>query len=244
MIKKTRNYEMFKFREDNRAQGINKTHLGAIKESIRSRNMLEFRPIIVNSEFEIMDGQHRLLAAKELGIDIYYEVSKEIDSLDIIKLNVACSWGLRDYHHFYVKNGYQEYIKLNEFMKRNQLSLHVALHLIAGDGKKTRKVFRDGTFVFNQEDNEETYQKCWSVIDVINRFAPSKSKHITTTSRFWSALAQIVAHPDFVLEKFLLNIRQMIERVSIRASKQDYIDMFTEIYNWRNIKKIKINEEY
>ena len=37
------------------------------------------RPIVVNKKMEVMDGQHRLMAAKQLGVEIYYQEEKNLE---------------------------------------------------------------------------------------------------------------------------------------------------------------------
>jgi len=88
MIRKTTNYEIFTFREDNREK-IDKKHLARLVESIKSRNLLELRPIMVNEKLEIVDGQHRLLAAKQLGYEIYYQKEENLDCADIVRMNLS-----------------------------------------------------------------------------------------------------------------------------------------------------------
>ena len=60
-LEKTKNYEIFKIMDCNRE--LSAANLQKLIGSIKSRNLLEFRPIIVNSKMEIIDGQHRLAAA-------------------------------------------------------------------------------------------------------------------------------------------------------------------------------------
>jgi len=126
MIQKTKKYDIFKFREDNR-QKIDENHVKRLIESIKNRNLLEFRPIMLNSDYEVIDGQHRLLAAKELNIEIFYEIHKDLKSGDIIELNVAKTWQMEDYLNYYVKNGHKEYQNFDAFLKKNNLSINIGL---------------------------------------------------------------------------------------------------------------------
>jgi hypothetical protein len=67
-IHKTTDYDQFKFLESQR----NVTRTSAVLESIKQKNMLDLKPIICNKEKYVLDGQHRLLAAKQLRVPIYY----------------------------------------------------------------------------------------------------------------------------------------------------------------------------
>ena len=67
-VYKTNNYDIFKLMPNNR--NVNLTHVGRLKLSFKEMYLIS--PIIVNSRMEIIDGQHRLHAAKELNLPIYY----------------------------------------------------------------------------------------------------------------------------------------------------------------------------
>ena len=75
MIVKTTDYSIFKKINGNR--GISHSHVTKLTAAIARRNLLQLFPIIVNEKMEIVDGQHRLWAAKRLKLPIYYEKMKE-----------------------------------------------------------------------------------------------------------------------------------------------------------------------
>ena len=67
-IYKTNDYSQFKFLLGNRT--INKANLMRIKKSMINKHLI--CPIIVNKNREIIDGQHRFVAQKELELDVYF----------------------------------------------------------------------------------------------------------------------------------------------------------------------------
>lgn len=240
MIQKTKRYEMFKFRDDNRLK-IDRNHVNKLVESIRSRNLLELRPIDVNENMEILDGQHRVLAAKELGVEIYYKIQKELTQNDIILMNVTKNWTVSDYLNYYVKNQYIEYVKFLRFIEKNQISIRLGLALTYGKGHDIHKKFREGTYVFREEEINKEIETCWDTIHLIKQF--NGHCFFLSTARFWQALMKLIRHPDFDNEHWKKNLKKMIERVSVRVSEKDYLKMMTEIYNWRHNLKIKFIEE-
>src|ERR1700692_632576 len=129
MIQKTTDYSIFKFRDDNREK-ISELHVIRLLESIKKKNLLDLRPITVNSKMEVMDGQHRLLAAERLNTPIFYEIREELDSKDIVILNVSKSWNNYDFLNFHLKSNNSNYIKLKEFMKKYDIGLLPALVLV------------------------------------------------------------------------------------------------------------------
>ncbi len=85
-IEKTKEYSKFKHLKGNRP--IQKYHLKKLKQSIEKDNCLNLHPIIVNKNFEIIDGQHRLEVAKQLDLDIFFIQSESVKDEHFIEGNV------------------------------------------------------------------------------------------------------------------------------------------------------------
>jgi hypothetical protein len=240
MIKKTTDYTLFTLRPDNR-NGINQSHVKRLAESIKQRNLLEYRPISVNASHEIIDGQHRFLAAKQLGVEIYYEINQDLVAEDIIILNNSKSWGIGDYMNYYCKNGYDHYIKLKNFSVSNGLSLKVALTLLVGQSKKKAKDFREGEFKFIGGEYEKHMDDCWQTIDLIKRL--NGYSYYTSTCRFWQSLIKLITSAGFDKEKWFRNLEKMSEQFGPRATADDYLKLLQRVYNWRNENKIQLLED-
>jgi len=237
---KTTEYSIFNFREDNREK-IDVTHINRLIESIKARNLLEMRPITVNQDMEVLDGQHRLMAAKKLGVPIYYKIETELKAEDIITLNVTKHWTMGDYLNYYCKNGYVEYQKLLAFMTKNQLPLRVAFNITQGKMKAAFNDYKTGKYVFNEEAAEVDLDVCWQTIYYVHKMNGYSA--YTNSSRFWTAILKLVKNPDFNFEKWSFNLKKMVERIGHRAAVKDYLKTFQEIYNWRNAEKIKLLED-
>lgn len=237
---KTKDYEMFVFRDDNRVK-IDQSHIKRLKSSIASRNLLELRPITVNGKMEIIDGQHRLIAAKELGLDVWYVIEEDLDAEDIIKMNIAKSWLLGDYLNFYVKHGHAEYVKLNDFIKREEITLQVALNLMHGRSKNKVNEFKEGKFTFSDEIASENIDVCKDTIAYIhkiNGFSP-----YTSSTRFWKALITLVNHAEFNKQQWYTNFQKMVTSFAAKVSGEDYLAMFEYVYNWRASVKLVIQNK-
>src|SRR5215469_12497290 len=70
VILKTSDLSIFKNVSFNRDK--NKKHIQDVVKIIKKENLLHLHPILVNNEMEVIDGQHRLEAAKDLGLEIFY----------------------------------------------------------------------------------------------------------------------------------------------------------------------------
>ena len=236
-LKSTTDYDRFLFRKDNRA-AINKTHVQRLANSIKSRNLLELRPITVNSDMEVIDGQHRLLAAKQLGVPIYYVQEASLTPKDVIALNVAQNWRSMDYLNYYCQNDYHEYKKLAEFMRTNNLTIKVALNITMGQSHENHDKFRSGGYVFSMDVSDEGMDICWDTIAYIRKM--NGYSNYTNSSKFWSSLLKLVRHTNFDPVKWRENLSKMVERVGPRISQQEYLKMLMDIHNWRNTNKVDL----
>ena len=241
MTERTNDYKMFRFRDDNRAE-INKTHVERLKKSIAARNMLEFRPIDVNDKMEILDGQHRLLAAQALGTDIYYRIIHDSNPADIILMNVAKTWQSLDYLNYYCKNGYPEYLKFNEFMRKACLSVKVALSLCIGTSKTAYAQFRDGTMKYVDENLEHYLEICHNTIEFIKKH--NGSCYFTESTRFWRPLVRLVRDPNFRLDKWEKNLSKLVQRVVAKAAERDFAELFQSVHNYHNQEKVDVLMDY
>lgn len=239
MSQKTTEYEKFKFRADNRAQ-INQSHVQLLIRSIKTKNLLNLRPILVNQEYEIIDGQHRLLAAKSLGVPIYFDVEENLKSSDIISLNLSKSWLIGDFLNYYCRNNYDEYLKLKEFMIVNNLQLKVALNLCMGASKDAYLKYKTGEFEFKSKGLEEILDKIHETIGLIHKIKGNQP--YTPAAKFWQALVRVFRHPDFVYEKWIYNLERQIEKMGPRATTDDFVSTILEIYNWKNTNRISFKE--
>ena len=101
------NYKKFTLLDGNRL--VKASHVRKIVSSMTERYIQN--PIITNERLEIIDGQHRFLAMKELGRSIPYIKTPGLDIDDVIRLNTnSINWGLNDYLDSFVDRGYEHYI--------------------------------------------------------------------------------------------------------------------------------------
>lgn len=241
MLRYSKDYELFKFKPENRKE-IDKNHVKKLARSIASHNMLDICPIIVNEQMEIMDGQHRFYACKELNIEVVYVVKAEMKAIDIVTLNCnSKAWGASDYLNFYIHQGNQEYRKLENFMKIHNISIRVAINITMGQTHSVRDDFKEGKFIFSEEDWGDEIDICWQTIDMVKRL--NGGHPFLKSTRFWRGLLKLVRHPDFDSSKWFFNLTRMCGDVMPKRTSRDYVEMLQKIYNWKNSNKIKLEDE-
>lgn len=121
---KTIVYTMFKKWRGNRE--VLPKSVEKLKKSIMITDLTPARPILVNKNGYIIDGQHRYEACKQLNMPIYYTVvdipNEQIDEYIKILNTSQKNWGMPDYLNFYCERGYKNYLGLRNFMRYHNLA--------------------------------------------------------------------------------------------------------------------------
>jgi len=237
VIYKTKNYSIFKYLNCNRK--IGSIRVKNLIESIKKENYLHLENITVNEDFEVLDGQHRLEAAKILDTEIYYTIIKEDKDSEIIPLLNAnqSPWILKDFLNFWVNNGKAEYIRLEEFMKKNKFNITQGL-IWAKDGSQfTRNQFKKGNFKFNYDETSEKaliYSKHYIEFLKKTNFRPIK---IFNSSHFHKALKIFFSSELVNSDHFLTKAIEIPLTIRFSPCEKDYVIQLIDIYNY----KLKFN---
>ena len=235
-IQSTKDYSIFKKHVSNRE--LTKPNIQRLIASIQSRNLLEFRPIIVNSHMEVIDGQHRLEAAKFLNVEIYYKIDAVSEMGDILLLNInQKTWGLDDYLKYYLSIKSEEYIKLKTFMTNQKIDIRQALRLINQSSSYGFKCFKSGRFKFPTEtdfmDMMTLIESFHEVIALISNHKVD-GKHICVRCKFKDVLLEFLRIPELKIETFKKKLLINLDKVRVCANSGEYHNMFKQIYNWNN----------
>lgn len=117
----TENYPMFKKLTGNR--DVDRRNVERLKESILKHGVLP-EPILVNEKFEVIDGQHRLQALRELGLPVPYVIQPGAGSNTAIALNIGQkNWTTVDYVRKYAAEGNPDYVFLAKLIERYRYAL-------------------------------------------------------------------------------------------------------------------------
>lgn len=135
---KTTDYDRFVPIMSNRE--LDKRHVMNLQRSIKARNLLMVRPIIVNENMEVIDGQHRLAAAQMINEPVYYLQVKGLTQQDLAVLNThQKNWSVMDFVNFYTLQGVPEYKKLSRLCNKYALIKPTAMLRMVGYGNKVRE---------------------------------------------------------------------------------------------------------
>lgn len=241
-MQQTTDYSIFKFRPDNREK-IHPNHIDKLARSIEKNNLLKLCPILVNKDMEVIDGQHRLLAAKKLNIPIWYRIEETLTQNDLIHLNLSRAWSVDDYVNFYCKQGKEEYIKLKGFKDTSGLSYTCLVSTIKfKPSAEERERFRTGKFVFTNSVAEDILSKYKDIMSFLQTNKPSKDAWIRS-KKVQLSILRLIKSDNYSHDKFLSNLRRFIDKVDIRATLAAYFKLFVNIHNWKNPNKIIVEND-
>ena len=146
----TENYDMFKKIGGNRK--INKANYAKIVKSMKEEQLII--PIVVNERYEIIDGQHRCTACKDLGKPVYFYMVRGYGLDQVKRANIASSnWKKENYLDMFVAEGNEIYKEFEEIKERYDLNISNLLKIFAiVQEKQSARVgyeFENGTFTLD-----------------------------------------------------------------------------------------------
>ena len=231
-----KNYSKFTLFDNNR--DINETHVEELVASMRKSGQL--MPVVVTSNMEVIDGQHRLEACKKLGLEVLYVVNKTGNSKQIAVMNnTQKGWKNKDFlKHFCHKSHHNssEYKKIEKFIEEYKLPFRVCISLLSdynigfngSSGRGPMKFFRDGSFKINDLDAaKETAQR----LIKLKSFVPNLVKIV----KFSVAFIKISELENFDLKTCYAQIEKNSSKFDKCLNQEDWNEAMVRAYNY-NLK--------
>lgn len=239
-IQRTNDYSIFKKMEGNRP--IDRYHIKKLSESISKDNQLSIHPIIVNKDFFVIDGQHRLEAARSLGIEIFYIQSDTVSDLHIIECNVnQKSFEVENYiGYFAVKEKNPVYIAIDNMMKVTSLKPKALLTLVLGVVSTNILDFlKTGKFKF-PENSDRTEILCLYQ-DFMAYVKDKRIKPVSmfTNHKFTRALRWLHNTSGFEPGVFFKKLDLRWFDIKPQADALSWYTLLINIYNYKNHSKIQ-----
>lgn len=223
---KTNKYNKFKLHFKNRKLNLSKVK--NLAEAISKNNLLPYFPIVVNKQFEILDGQHRFEAAKSVKADLYYIVSGNNYSIENVadSNNFQSHWKQDDYINYYALDGKEPYIKLLELQKKYAItaSFIANLHQLAN----VTKEIKQGTFEFKNYHQTVEILKQARGIGVEYNF-----KHWNQRP-FLRALGYVLKVQGFNKLRMMQKLTTHKELLVKCYTAEDYTRVLETIYNYNS----------
>jgi len=231
-VRKTHNYNMFGAIDGNRT--INQTHVRALKKSINKEHVPT--PIIVNSKYEIIDGQHRVEAIKQLGKPVYFVVIDDLAVNDVKRLNtIGRNWTVKDFMELYIKEGNQNYIVYRNFLDKYKFNHNETITLL-GNKKTTGgtqcMMFRDGDFVVH--DYNRAVRNVEKILMVKDYYDGYRRRS------FVYALLDLFGNEKYDHDRFLKKLKYQSVKLQDQTTFKQYLQVIEEIYNYKTSEKNRV----
>lgn len=234
----TTQYDLFEMIPCNRP--IYPSHLKRLTEAIKERNMLDRHPIRVTPDGEILDGQYRFLAAKELGVPIYYYIDQD----DLIVEDIAIEatyrkgWMLVDVLNLHVVRKASHYCTLKGFVDKHPwMTVSVAVAVCQGKQSnsyikgKARRDFIGGKYKIT--DMAYAMKFASAIGDFMEYINFAKHK------KFMQTVSYLLRHPSYDHDRMMAQMDRAGHMLTKQFTKDDYLRVMEKIYNYRKTEKFR-----
>lgn len=194
-------------------------------------------PAQCNENHELIDGQHRLEAAKRLDRPFYYYVVTGANIDTVRKLNDHDPrWSTSEFIHSFNVTGNKNYEIYDEFEKKYKFGHAVNIMLLADTDTYYNKMldnFKSGNF---EVKDLEKAEKMAQMLEKVGEYYPGYKKRT-----FAIALIKIMNLPNFNIELFISKLAYQQKKMIDCLNSTDYIEVIGDIYNYKTRKSSLID---
>ena len=230
------NYSTFKFLEANR--DIRDRHVNRLVASIKREGQIY--PILVNKNFEVIEGQHRVEACKILQIPVMF-LKNDKATIKHVRIVNNCQegWGFYDFLKSFSHSSHPNhttYQKVGLFVKEFGFQPRICLVLLVGGVENGKKIdeFKVGTFTI--EDEEKSRRLAKQLLK-IKTFAPD----LVTNKKFCLAWFRVQKIEKFKVESAYTQLRKYRSKLEGCLNQEDWIEGILEAYSYKKPKSEKIS---
>lgn len=233
-IYETKDYEKFKFMEGNRKVNDH-TYLKLLESMSEEQLMI---PILVNKAFEIIDGQHRYKASRELKLPVYYHIQDDYGIEQVKKANmIGSNWVKEDFLNMFLAQENETYEYISTLREIYGINLSIIIKLFAFYQNKAKNIaarsFEEGTFSLEGAAQVENFLEC--LLD----FKDLEFKYYNTDLFVQSFLSlyNYELYDHAVLKRKMKAKKDLFER---KRTRDDYLLFLCDIYNAKLSEKNKV----
>lgn len=241
-VLQTNNYNIFRTLDGNRS--VETKRVTKIRESIVQHGYI-FNPIICNEHMEIIDGQGRLQALKELKLPVDYIICPGLTVKDCIVMNAYGSkWTTKDYINSYAERGYASYTYLRFLLDQyRSVGLTPVATALTDKIEFNNKTIINGEF----ECTANQYEHASKKLEYVAQFVPGIEKHNKGSKAIiLQALMFAYDMPTTDKDKLQRNFENYYgtDVVSPFVNMRGALQAITDLYNYRQREKIFFEVEY
>lgn len=226
-IQSTRFYDQFKVMGGNR--NIDPNHVEKLKSSmLENPDWFKTKPAVINEAGYIIDGQHRLQAARQLNMPFYFVVGEKMNLGAARAMNIRQKqWTLMDYIHSYADGGNKYYKFALEMIQRYPaLTPGLVVAILQGginDSGRNSDV-RNGLLFVEDERVAEAQIEVFSEIKKVTR------RQMSVT--FIGIYMKLIKRPDFNEDRFLKHLEAKPELLAMSSIAKEVYRAIEDVYNY------------
>jgi hypothetical protein len=234
-IYQTRDYGFFKITDKNRI--IIPSHVKRLSHSMKNNGWVRGSYVVVDKNGNVIDGQHRVLAAQDSKVPITYVIENRISVDNIRLLNTnSKNWNIIDHLEYHVKQGNMNYVLLDRFMKNFPTLKPTECTMLVKNNNSSaeRGEFESGNFVVR--DMKVAYDWGHKIMSLKPYFDKGYNKSI-----FVRAMVKVLQKPVFNFNEFLHKVQLRPKSIFMCGTVDQYVEMIEDIYNYKRKVDEKIN---
>ena len=237
-ILKTKNYDLFSFIEGNRK--INRLKVERLKRSMEKKYIP--LPILANDKHEIIDGQHRFIAIREMELLLHYTITlANFTPEDLTRINThGTNWNNDDFLQHYMDKERRSHplnyksMPYNVFSSaREETKIHhrVLLSLAFRSHRDSYiEDFKEGKLLI--VDKKQFLEDIDYVISIKKYFEHWNKR------TFQFALCRLFKQNNFDRDIFSSKLKKYSSILKPCTTTKAYIEMIETLYNYRNRNKV------
>lgn len=219
----SKNYDSFKRIKGNRPMDLK--HVAVLKKKMQIKDLKI--PILVNAKCEIIDGQHRVQARRELGLPVYYTVNPElgIEETQMANANNK-NWKLDDFLHTYTELNFAHYKRYQEFKNKYGFGHTITTLLLQGGTIGNKDDFMSGDFTVSDLNQAEEWAEKLIQIKPYYKGYDRRS--------FAFAMVKLFKAENYNHDKFLQKLVYQSAKLVDCTTIPSYIRIIEDIYNYHS----------
>jgi hypothetical protein len=234
-LQSTNNAELFVSNDEQRP--LHPQHVRFLASSMTKHGFLPSKPIQCyrrsDGKYIVVDGHHRLEAAKSLGIMFYFVCETELSQEAMPDVNRSRQWKSEDFIRQYAMRGYKDYRTLCDYVRRG-VPTRVCVSMLAGESAGSLNQYAK---IKTGEFKVKTTKQADFVLSLIedNPKVPA-FRH----SNFISALSLCLWLREFDFGTFKGRAERNAHMIPNCSNAQDFLTAIEEVYNHHRPMKDRV----
>jgi uncharacterized protein YneF (UPF0154 family) len=230
----TTDYKKFKGVSGNRI--VDEVKVRRLMKSMQKDGWLSTMMVIVNESMQIIDGQHKYLAARATKTPILYVIVNGTGLREVIKSNQGASnWKIKDHIPSQIALGNKSFILLDKLMREfPELTISICQMMLTQSTKNpSREDVENGMWKIG----DYNLAVLWS--QNLVSLKPYFKKGYKNTI-FVRAMIDLLNKPNFNFQEFHHKVTLRPTMLQRCGTIKQYIEMVEEIYNYKRADKVNL----